>query len=66
MNNKKNIASIKRIDYDYVNDILYIAFYDQSNSYGEEISDNIVVRRDWDGGYITGLTIFNLLSGCSS
>lgn len=52
---------IKRVDYDRQNDILYIAFSDQHNSYGDEISDNIVIRRDWDDDRITGVTIFNFM-----
>ncbi len=54
-------APIQRVDYDRPNDILYVAFSDQSNSYGDEVSDNIVIRRDWDDDHITGVTIFNFM-----
>ena len=53
---------IQRIDYDAEYDILYISFTDQSRSYGDEISENVVIRRNWDDDNITGVTIFDFIS----
>lgn len=53
---------IKRVDYDSENDILYVAFSSQSNSYGDEISNSVVIRRDWEDDSITGVTIFDFMS----
>ena len=55
-------TQIERINYDTANDILYVAFSDQHNSYGDEISDNIVLRRDWADDHTTGFTIFNFMN----
>jgi len=52
---------IQRVGYDKQNDIVYIAFSDQRNSYGDDISANVVLRRDWDDQHITGVTIFNFM-----
>lgn len=48
---------IQKVTYDNINDVVYISFSDQKNSYGDDISDNVVIRRDWDSDKITGLTI---------
>ncbi len=53
------IFMIQRVDYDQENDIVYIAFSDQHNSYGDEIDDYIILRRNWDDDRITGVTILN-------
>lgn len=56
---------MRRIDYDYENDILYISFSDQSNLYGDDISENITIRKDWDTDEITGITIFDVIGESS-
>jgi len=53
--------SIQRVGYDKQNDIVYIAFSDQHNTYGDDISPNVVLRRDWDDQHITGVTIFHFM-----
>ncbi len=50
---------IQRIDYDRENDVVYIAFSDQHNSYGDEINDYVILRRNWDDDRITGVTILD-------
>lgn len=57
---------IQRIDYDQENDIVYIAFSDQHNSYGDEINDYVILRRDWDDGRITGVTILDFIKWLQS
>lgn len=52
---------VQKVNYDSENDILYVAFSNQSNSYGDEISDNVVIRRDWADDSITGITIFDFM-----
>lgn len=56
------MMQIRRIDYDSEYDILYLSFADQSDSYGDEISDNVVVRRKWADDSITGITIFDFMA----
>ncbi len=63
-----NQVQIQRMNYDSENDVLYLAFSAQHNSYGDEISDHIILRRDWDSDEITGVTILDfmlLLRNCS-
>ncbi len=52
---------IQRVGYDKRNDIVYIAFSDQWNSYGNDISDHVTLRRNWDDDHITGVTIFHFM-----
>lgn len=52
-----NRPKIQKVTYDNINDVVYISFSNQKNSYGDDISDNVVIRRDWDSDQITGLTI---------
>lgn len=52
---------VRKVIYDGENDIVYIAFSNQNNSYGDDISENIIIRRDWDNDEITGVTIQNFM-----
>lgn len=56
-----NQPTIQKVIYDNENDVVYIAFSDQKNSYGDDISDNIIIRRDWDSDEITGVTILKFI-----
>ena len=49
------------ISYNREYDILYCAFSDKSNSYGDEEPDNIVIMRDIDTEEITGVTILDFI-----
>lgn len=44
--------------YDKVNDILYVTFVSDSDSYGDE-TGGVVLLRNMDTDAITGLTIFS-------
>lgn len=45
------------IDYDKKFDVLYYNMGDTSNSYGDEVDNNIVILRDIETEEITGVTI---------
>lgn len=49
------------INYDKANDVLYYSCGDNSNSYGDEDPDNIVVMRDMNTDEVTGVTILDFL-----
>ncbi len=55
------MTPLHRVDYDRENDVLYVAFEDQRNSYGDDSSENIILRRDMDDEHITGLTILDFM-----
>lgn len=49
-----------KLNYDKKFDILYIAFEDQYNSYGDDDSlENAILRRDIEDDHITGVTIMD-------
>ena len=50
-----------RISYDNKFDVLYFSFEENSNSYGDEIDDNIVMMKDIDTNDITGITVMGFL-----
>ena len=54
-----------RIDYDPQFDVLYYAFGDTSNAYGDEDIDNIVVLKDFDTDKTVGYTIMNFKRICN-
>jgi len=49
----------RHVIYDAECDVLYIAFADQQNSYGDDWSGHIILRKDWDTDDITGVTILD-------
>ncbi len=49
----------RHVIYDAECDVLYIAFADQQNSYGDDWSSHIILRKDWDTDDITGVTILD-------
>ena len=50
--------SIQKMTYDKINDVLYVTFVPDSDSYGDE-TGGVVLLRDMDTDAITGLTIFS-------
>lgn len=50
--------SIQKMTYDKANDVLYVTFSPNSDSYGDE-TGGVVLLRDMDTDAITGLTIFS-------
>lgn len=52
---------INKINYDKKYDVLNVAFFDTSNSYGDEDVDNIVWLKDIDSDKVTGITIINFI-----
>lgn len=47
-------------NYDPDKDVLYIRFHDTSNSYGDEVINDMVVMRDMNTHNVTGITIIGL------
>lgn len=47
------------IDHDAKFDVVYIKLKDDSNSYGDEIADGVVVFRDLSSDEVTGITIMD-------
>lgn len=48
-----------RFNYDKKNDILYISIGAPKPSYGDELEEGIVIRKDFTTDEITGITIFD-------
>lgn len=49
------------LSHDCSHDVLYIGIGDRSNSYGDELSNGVVVLHDMDTEKITGVTILDFL-----
>lgn len=51
-----------RISYDNKFDVLYFSIIENHNSYGDEIDDNIVLMKDIDTKYVTGITVMGFMN----
>ena len=49
-----------RYCYDKGNDVLYILFKNNSSSYGEHLSNTVVIHRDLHSEDITSITLFDI------
>lgn len=52
--------NVARYCYDKGNDVLYILFKDNASSYGEHLSNTVVIHRDLHSEDITSITLFDI------
>lgn len=55
------IVQTMKTDYDKRYDTLYVAFSDNSNSYGDDSLNDVILMRDLFTDDITGITILSFL-----
>jgi len=54
-----------KFNYDKKHDVLYISIGDPRPSYGDEIIEGIIIRKDFDTDEITGITIIDFMERLS-
>lgn len=52
--------NVARYCYDEGNDVLYILFKNNASSYGEYLSNTVVIHRDLHSEDITSITLFDI------